>query len=99
MNKLVSLLEDAGVQTMLQENSVLVESAMNDLTIWYGYLNNYISENIEEFLESNLEETMKSIYTFSTFSTKQFLCEMSQYYGNQMWQSQVLKEAARTEFC
>lgn len=99
MNKLAAILEDAGTQAMLQENSVLVESAMNDLTSWYGYLNNYISENIEEFLESNLEETMKSIYTFSTFSTKQFLCEMSQNYGSKIQQAQVLKEAARNEFC
>ena len=93
-----ALLEDAGTQALLQEILVLVEQAMNDLTQWYGVLNNYISENIEEFLEDSLEETAKSIYTFSTFATKQYLCEISQIYGKQIQNKQVLKESAQKEF-
>ena len=99
MNKIVSLLENAETQSILQENQPLVEQAVKDLGNWYTFLNNYVSENIEEFLESDLTETSKSIYTFSTFATKQYLCELSSYYGKQMHTAQVLKESAKNEFC
>ena len=99
MNKVISLLESAETQSLLQENSVLIEQATNDLGSFYGILNNYIAEHFEEFLESNLTETNKSIYTFSAFATKQFLCELSSYYGKQIHNAQVLKESVKNEFC
>lgn len=99
MKKVISLLESAETQSLLQENSVLVEQATNDLGAFYGVLNNYIAEHLEEFLESDLQETNKSIYTFATFATKQFLCELSSYYGKQIHNAQVLKESVKNEFC
>lgn len=99
MQKIIELLENTENQNILAENKELVNYAIQDLSKFYTYMNKYINENIEEFLEENLEETSKSIYTFATFATKQFLCEVSNYYGKQMHTNQVLKEAARNEFC
>jgi len=98
MEKVIQLLENTEVQNILQENSELIESAYGDLGVWYTAMNNFILENIEEFLGETLEETAKNIYTFSTFGTKQFLCEVSQFYGKQIHQVEVLKEAAKHEF-
>lgn len=99
MNKVISLLESTETQSLLQENTVLVEQAVNDLGNFYGFLNNYMAEHMEEFLESDLTETNKSIYTFAAFATKQFLCELSSYYGKQIHNAQVLRESAKNEFC
>ena len=86
------------INIFLSENKQLVESASQDMIGFYNLLTNYISENLVEFLDENLEETAKNIYTFASYSTKQFLNEISALYGRNLHQAQVLKEAAKTEF-
>ncbi len=98
MSRVTALMESAGTRAMLQENKDLVLEAAGATQQFYGVLQNYIAENLVEFLDENLEETAKNIYTFSTYATKQFLNEISAVYGRQVHQAEVLKEAARTEF-
>ena len=98
MRNVKALLESAETQSLLQENVGLVQEASNALSNFYGVLNNYIAENLVEFLDENLEETAKNIYTFSAYATKQMLTEISTIYGKHVHQAQVLKEAAKTEF-
>lgn len=98
MKKVIALLENTETRNLLQENQVLVETATNELGYWYNYLAQYVTENIEEFLDASLEETAKNIYTFSSFATKQMITELSSCFGKQLHSAQVLKEAARTEF-
>ena len=91
-------MESAQTRSLLQENKELVVEASNVMGQFYGILQNYIAENLVEFLDENLEETAKNIYTFSTYATKQMLNEISAVYGKQVHQAEVLKEAAKTEF-
>ena len=98
MEKLYALMESAETKALLQENKELVVEATKVMNDFYGILQNYIAENLVEFLDENLEETAKNIYTFSTYATKQMLNEVSAVYGKQMHQAEVLKEAARNEF-
>ena len=98
MSKVKALLENEEVRSILTENQVLVEAAVQDLDGWYGTLTNFIQEHIDEFLDANLEETAKNIYTFSSFATSQYLSEISHTYGSQMYHAEVLKESARHEF-
>ena len=97
--KVVALLESEETRSILSENQELLTEAVGNVAEWYGILNTYISENIEEFLEDTLEETTKNVYTFSTFATKQYLNEVSSAYGKQMHSQKVLKEARANEFC
>jgi len=98
MSRVTTLMESAQTRAMLHENKGLVFEAAGATQAFYGLLQNYIAENLVEFLDENLEETAKNIYTFSTYATKQFLNEISASYGKQIHQAEVLKEAARTEF-
>ena len=98
MSRITTLMESAQTRAMLQENKDLVFEAAGATQQFYGVLQNYIAENLVEFLDENLEETDKNIYTFSTYATKQFLNEVAAVYGKQIHQAQILKEAARTEF-
>lgn len=98
MKHVQALLESADTQNILTENAALVEDASTAMMYFYGAMQNYIQENIVEFLDENLEETAKNIYTFSTYATKQMLTEVATVYGRQIQQKEVLKEAARTEF-
>ncbi len=98
MSRVTALMESAQTRAMLQENKDLVLEAAGATQTFYNILQNYIAENLVEFLDENLEETAKNIYTFSTYATKQFLNEVSAVYGKDIHQAQVLKEAARTEF-
>ena len=98
MSRLTALMESAETRNMLHSNKGLVMEAAGLTQNFYGVLQNYIAENIVEFLDSNLEETAKNIYTFSTYATKQFLNEVAAVYGKQVHQSEILKEAARNEF-
>ena len=65
MRNVKALLESAETQSLLQENVGLVQEASNALSNFYGVLNNYIAENLVEFLDENLEETAKNIYVRS----------------------------------
>lgn len=98
MRKLYALMESAQTRSLLQENKELVIEAADVINRFYGIMQNYIAENLVEFLDENLEETAKNIYTFSTYATKQMLNEISAVYGKQVHQAEVLKEAAKTEF-
>lgn len=98
MDKVKMLMESEFAQNLLQENQEIVNEANDCLTKFYYDLNNYIVENITEFLDENLEETSKNIYTFSAYASKQFLTEMSTVYGSQLHEKEILKEAERTEF-
>lgn len=98
MRKVQALMENAVTKQILAENADSINSATAAMNNFYGVLNNYITENISEFLDENLEETSKNIYTFSAYATKQMLTELSTIYGNQIHQQEVLREAARTEF-
>ncbi len=98
MSRLATLMESAQTRNLLHENKDLVFEASNLTGQFYGVLQNYIAENLVEFLDENLEETAKNIYTFSAYATKQYLNEIAAVYGGRLHQAQVLKEAARTEF-
>jgi len=98
MRRVHALLENSATRNMLHENRGLVMEASNDLCKFYNVMQNYIAENIVEFLDESLEETSKNIYTFSTFATKQFLNEIAAIYGGHIHKTEVLKEAAKTEF-
>ncbi len=98
MNKLYALMESAETKSLLRENKELVLEAGNVMNQFYGLLQNYIAENLVEFLDENLEETAKNIYTFSTYATKQMLNEVSAVYGKKLHRAEILKEAAKTEF-
>lgn len=98
MQKIKALLENTETQTMLEENKEVVNEATQVMGQFLNILNNYISENLVEFLDENLEETARNIYTFSTFATKQMLSETTAVYGRSVHQAEVLKEAAKTEF-
>lgn len=73
MKHVQALFESAETQSILQENAALVEDATNAMANFYGVLQNYIQENIVEFLDETLEETAKNIYTFSAYATKQMV--------------------------
>jgi len=98
MSKVQALLENEEIINVLNENQVLVEAAVSELDGWYQQMTDFVLEHIEEFLDENIEETAKNVYTFSTFATSQYLSEISHRYGAQMHQSEVLKEAAKHEF-
>lgn len=98
MQYVQALLENAETQNILQENSELINEASNIMANFYGVLQNYVQNNIVEFLDENIEETSKNIYTFAAYATKQMLTELSNVYGNKIHQNEILKEAERTEF-
>lgn len=98
MERLTALMESAETKSLLRENKDIVLEAAGQAQAFYGILQNYIAENLTEFLDENLEETAKNIYTFSTYATRQFLNEISAVYGRQIHQAEILKEAERTEF-
>ena len=98
MERLTALMESAETRNILHENKDLILEATSQVQGFYGILQNYIAENLTEFLDETLEETAKNIYTFSTYATRQFLNEISAVYGKQIHQAEILKEAERTEF-
>ena len=65
MEKLYALMESAETKALLQENKELVVEATKVMNDFYGILQNYIAENLVEFLDENLEETAKNIYVRS----------------------------------
>lgn len=97
-NYVQTILESAESRQIIQENANLIQEAVADLQGFHSILTNYIAENFVEFLDENLEETAKNIHTFASFATKQLLGETAALYGQQMYQNEILKEQARTEF-
>ena len=98
MSRVTALMESAQTRAMLHENKDLVLEAAGATQQFYGVLQNYIAENLTEFLDEDLEQTAKNIYTFSTYATKQFLNEIAASYGKRVHEAEILKEAASTEF-
>lgn len=98
MKYVEALLENAEVQNMLNENSELVEDASAVMMHFFDVMRNYVQENLVEFLDEDLTETSKNIYTFATYATKQMLSEVAAIYGREAYKAEVLKESAKTEF-
>jgi hypothetical protein len=98
MSKVRALLENEEVQSLLSENEEILEAASADFAGWYDTMSNFILENLEQFLDENVEETYKNVYTFSTFATSQFLAETSNIYGRELHTAEVIKEAEAREF-
>ncbi len=98
MSRINTLLENESVVSMLEENTDLLEEANASFDDWYGVMVDFVMENIEDFLDENLEETSKNVYTFATFATSQYLSEVSHVYGQQLEEVEAIKEAAEHEF-
>ena len=73
MKRVQALLENAETQNILQENKHLIQESSAELMNFYGIMQNYIQENLVEFLDENIEQTARNIYTFSTYATKQMV--------------------------
>ena len=65
MKHVHALLESAGTRNILRQNRGLVLEASDAIAQFYNLMQNYIAENIVEFLDENLEETSKNIYVRS----------------------------------
>lgn len=60
MSRVTALMESAQTRAMLRENKDLIFEATGATQQFYGALQNYIAENLTEFLDENLEETAKN---------------------------------------
>ena len=98
MSRVNALLENENVISMLEGNSELLEEANQAFDGWYDVMVNFVMENIEDFLDENLEETSKNVYTFATFATTQYLSEISHVYGQKLEEIEAIKEAQEHEF-
>ena len=98
MSRVKALLEDTEVVSLLEDNQELIAEAGVEFEGWYDTLVNYISENIDEMLGDSLDDTMKNVRTFCSFSTSQFLAETSYLYGTKLHDAEILAEAEAHEF-
>ena len=98
MSKIKALLENEETVKMLSEHEELLQEANASFDEFYDIMAKFVAENIEEFLDENLEETSKNVYTFATFATAQYLSELSTMYGKKMEELEEIREAREHEF-
>ena len=76
MFMLQSLLETEESKNFLVENQDLIMEAAEDVSSFKEILKEYVEQNPDYFIESDLYTTFKNIRIFSEIATAQFLSEM-----------------------
>lgn len=75
------IFEDEDVKLFLENNAELVDRITENVDMFGDYLKNFIVENADEFIESNVEDTRKNIRVFSEVAISQFIKEQTGIYG------------------
>ncbi|MFW5799514.1 MAG: hypothetical protein ACOCZ5_00825 [bacterium] len=76
MSTLQSLLETEEAKNFLTENQDLILEAAQSVDAFGGVIKEYVVQNPDFFIESDLETTYKNIRVFSEIATAQYLTEM-----------------------
>ena len=76
MECLQVVLEDEGMQTYLQENEAVILEATEEFHQFPQTVKDYVTENLEEFIGTDVNETFANIVEFTKNAGYQHLCEV-----------------------
>ena len=76
MKLLSTLLENEGIASYLTENENLIMEASQNLAMFPQVIKNYIAENMQDFIGSNVNETYANMVVFTESAVSQYMHEL-----------------------
>lgn len=80
---LKTMFENEDTKNFLNENKELIEQNVNDAMGFKEILETWITANLYEFLDEDMDETRKNIRTFCEVATRQYFGEIA-YINNKL---------------